>query len=205
MGGRLKPGRWDRLARWVPLLVLLLAGLVAQVLLHGPAARLGLARRLLLPFVLLAAAALWPGLLHPPEPEKDTGSRKILALLLSLITVPLVLLAVPLWYGHGCWAPDLYSFLLYLAAGEVSWCLGAGASWEGGRRSSAGRLPWPFSRLFSWPASSPGWLLRRLENPSCLPGTYRPRPGTSPLGRPPGPPGRRSPGAGPITLRPIRP
>ncbi|MDI3522450.1 MAG: hypothetical protein PWP43_632, partial [Bacillota bacterium] len=140
MGGRLKPGRWDRLARWVPLLVLLLAGLVAQVLLHGPAARLGLARRLLLPFVLLAAAALWPGLLHPPEPEKDTGSRKILALLLSLITVPLVLLAVPLWYGHGCWAPDLYSFLLYLAAGEVLVFL----------------VPWGRRLLGRWPAEQRG-------------------------------------------------
>lgn len=118
MGGQFKPGRWDRVARWLPLLVLLLAGFIAQVLLHRPAERLGLARRLLVPFVLLAAAGLWPSLLHPPEQEQE-GNRRILAILLSLLTVPLVLLAVPLWYGHGCWAPDLYSFLLYLAAGEA--------------------------------------------------------------------------------------
>ena len=135
VGGQLKPGRWDRLARWVPLLVLLLAGLIAQVLLRGPAARLGLARRLLVPFVLLAAVTLWPSLLQPPEPEKK-GNRRVPALLLSLITVPLVLLAVPLWYGHGCWAPDLYSFLLYLAAGEALVFL----------------VPWGRRLLGRWPA-----------------------------------------------------
>lgn len=111
-----KPRAFPRLFRWIPVLVLVAAFLVTQALLRGPDAALARARVALAPFVLIAAASAGPLLL--PQPAATPG-QTIIAIILALVTVVAVLLAIPLWYGHGCWAPDLYAFLGYLACGAA--------------------------------------------------------------------------------------
>ncbi|HHY92017.1 MAG TPA: hypothetical protein GX511_01590, partial [Firmicutes bacterium] len=107
---------FPRLYRWIPLLVLVAAFLVTQVLLRGPHAALARARVALAPFVLLAAAYVGPLLL--PQPAATPG-RTVFTIILALVSVVAALLAIPLWLGHGCWAPDLTAFLGYLVSGAA--------------------------------------------------------------------------------------
>lgn len=106
----------SRLYRWTPAFVLLVSFVVTQVLLRGPTVYLSLGRILITPFVLSAAAFVWPLFLKDSRLAASLAGRVAL-FAASLVTTILAVLAIPLWAGHGCWAPDLGTLCLFLLAG----------------------------------------------------------------------------------------
>ncbi|MDI6824144.1 MAG: PQQ-binding-like beta-propeller repeat protein [Bacillota bacterium] len=106
--------RLERMHRWVAPAVLLACFVVTQALFRLPGAGLTAGRWLLTPHMLVAATVLWPVLLAR---EPTTAAQIARASGLSVLTVMACVLAIPLWAGHGCWAPDLHSFILMSLAG----------------------------------------------------------------------------------------
>jgi len=108
--------RMYRARRCVAPAVLVASFVITQVLFRMPKEGLKAGRWLLGPYVLLAAAFLWPlGLKrHEPLPV-----RLGIVAVLSAATVLVTLLVIPLWAGHGCWAADLNCFGAFLLAGLV--------------------------------------------------------------------------------------
>lgn len=120
--------------RWGALYVLLVSFVVVQLALRGRGSMV-LGRWFLVPLVLVAASHLWPVLFLHLEP---TTRRIALAAALSAFTTIASLLAIPLWAGHGCWAPDLYAFIFYMFAGlALSACSVFSSRWL--RRASENR------------------------------------------------------------------
>lgn len=95
------------------LYVLVVSFFLVQLLLRGRGC-IVLGRWLLTPFVLISASHFWPIFFLYSEPSVN---RTVLATALSFITTIASLILIPLWAGHGCWAPDLHAFVLYAFAG----------------------------------------------------------------------------------------
>lgn len=105
-----------RVRRYVAPAVLVLSFAVTQVLFRMPEDGLEAGCWLLAPHVLLASAFLWPLALG----RRDPASVRVgIVGALSAATVLVTLFAIPLWAGHGCWAPDLQCFAVFLLAGLV--------------------------------------------------------------------------------------
>ena len=102
-------------ARWAAPAVLLVLVFVTQVLMRMPPKALDLGRWLLTPHLLIAAAVLWPVWFARRRAPVKTAAVAAL----SVPTAVISLLAVPLWAGHGCWAPDLANFVLLLFLGPA--------------------------------------------------------------------------------------
>ncbi|HHV79863.1 MAG TPA: PQQ-binding-like beta-propeller repeat protein [Firmicutes bacterium] len=102
------------MSQWLSLAAIAGLCVVTQVFFRLPSAALHPWRWLLASHLLLAAAAFWP-LRH--RGRAVTPKLIAVTMALSIVTVFLAVLAAPLWFGHGCWAPDLASLALMLACG----------------------------------------------------------------------------------------
>ncbi|MEW6399914.1 MAG: hypothetical protein AB1503_12260, partial [Bacillota bacterium] len=111
--------RLERMHRWVAPAVLLACFVVTQVLFRLPRAGLTAGRWLLTPYMLVAATVLWPVWLARGPARPATAAQIARAAGLSVLTLIACVLAIPLWAGHGCWAPDLHSFFLMSLAGVI--------------------------------------------------------------------------------------
>lgn len=101
---------------WVPPLILFIAFVVVQFALRGQDERLDWARWLLGPPVIISAVAMGPILSCR---KRITWQNALSGFLLSLVFLGLALYFIPLWAGHGCWAPDLATLFIYLLTGII--------------------------------------------------------------------------------------